>query len=66
MIRAGKPPFLAENRRNTGTPKALGQTGLELGMEESYDEELAIHIGPNPYADDGNIVGGSNRDTHCR
>ena len=26
-------------------------------MKESYDEELAIHIGLNPYADDGNVVG---------
>jgi hypothetical protein len=26
-------------------------------MKESYDEELAIHIGLDPYADDGNVVG---------
>jgi hypothetical protein len=26
-------------------------------MKESYDEELAIHIGPDPYADGGNVVG---------
>ena len=26
-------------------------------MKESYDEELAIHIGLDPYADDVNVVG---------
>lgn len=26
-------------------------------MKESYDEELAIRIGPEPYADVGNVVG---------
>lgn len=26
-------------------------------MKESYDEELAIHIGLDPYAEDGNVLG---------
>jgi hypothetical protein len=26
-------------------------------MKESYGEDLASHSGPEPYADDGNVVG---------
>ena len=26
-------------------------------MKESYSEVLAMHAGPKPYADDGNVVG---------
>ena len=31
------------------------KTGKELGMEESYDEGLANHIGPESCGDNGNI-----------
>ncbi len=30
---------------------------MELGMKESYSEDLASHAGPELYADDGNVVG---------
>ena len=40
-----------------GSEKAPGQTGLELGMKESYGEDLASRSGLEPYADDGNIMG---------
>lgn len=36
--------------------KAPIKTGKELGMEESYDEGLANHIGPESCADNGNII----------
>ena len=35
----------------TGHRKAPGQTGLELGMKESYKEDLAKHFGLKLYAD---------------
>ena len=34
-----------------GHRKAPGQTGLELGLKESYKEDLANHFGLKLYAD---------------
>jgi hypothetical protein len=31
-------------RKESGAPKTLGQTGLELGMKEAYAEELTIQF----------------------
>jgi len=33
------------------------KTGKELGMEESYDEGLANHIGPKSCIGNGDITG---------
>lgn len=32
------------------------KTDKEVGMEESYDEGLANHIGPESCVDNGNII----------
>ena len=39
------------------TLKGVRTDFLELGMKESYKEELAIHFGLDPYAGDGDISG---------
>ena len=40
-----------------GQGKRRDKTGLELGMKESYREDLASCSGLEPYAGDGNIAG---------
>jgi len=40
-----------------GTGKAPGKTGLELGLRESYRENLATDSGLEPHAGNGDIVG---------
>ena len=46
--------------RENGLPTCSGcgcRCSGYVGMKESYDEELATHIGLDPYADDGDVVG---------
>jgi len=40
-----------------GSVKAPGSTGLEMRMKESYEEQLAIDFGHNPYAGSGDAPG---------
>ncbi len=45
--------------------KAPGLTGLELGMQESYSENLASYAGPESYAGGGNIAGVATTGVHA-
>ena len=40
-----------------GRKKAPGYAGLELGMRDSFKEDLANHFGLELYADGGNVMG---------
>ena len=51
LVKAPEFIILARNEfADTVAMKAPGKTGLELGMKESYKEELAIHFGLDSYA----------------
>jgi len=55
-----KDPFIERGKigeNPKGHRKAPGKTALELGMKESYKEDLANQFGLELYADGGNVMG---------
>ena len=53
MFKAIRPGW----RLRRGQGKRRAKPAWNLGMKESYEEDLANHSGLEPYAGDGNIAG---------